>query len=424
MPRVRLGVAVLVPAPLATEVDALRRALGDPALGRIAPHITLVPPVNVPVDHLDDALAVLREAAAATGPLRLRIGPATTFHPVTPVVYLAVGGDVDGLRALRDAVFRPPLERTLTHGFVPHVTVADDLDPERIPAAVATLADFVVDVTVDRVHLLRQDSGRVWRPIADARFAAPAVIGRGGLPVTVEVAERLPPDAGALLAAAGEAAPGPARTETPTTGGAAGPAATAIAASAGNAATAGVGARAADGPGPSGSARTAVAAGTPGSGPAPGVAGASGAFGVAGVAGVVDVAVVARRGDELAGVATAVAVGPVGRMTAIVVAPGARRQGVGRHVLTALADALRDHGCTVLEAVAPAHPAPDALFGGAGWHAAGDLTVPVPAVAPPATAAANALESPGPSTSGAGDPGASTVWRRWERRPPTPPPPA
>ena len=86
-------------------------------------------------------------------------------------------------------------------GHPPGEPAADDLDPERIPAAVATLADFAVDVTVDRVHLLRQDSGRVWRPIADARFATPAVSGRGGLPVSVEVTERLPPDARALLAA-------------------------------------------------------------------------------------------------------------------------------------------------------------------------------------------------------------------------------
>jgi GNAT superfamily N-acetyltransferase len=142
-------------------------------------------------------------------------------------------------------------------------------------------------------------------------------------------------------------------------------------------------------------------------------------------AGVVDLAVVARRGDEVAGVGTAVAAGPVGRLTALVVAPGARRQGVGRHVLTALADALRDHGCTVLDAVAPAHPATDALFGGAGWRPAGGLAVPVPA-APPATAASDPLDSHGPPMPGGGHPddASAAVWHRWERRPPTPPPSA
>lgn len=168
MPRRRLGVALLLPQPAATEVDGLRRALGDGALGRIPAHLTLVPPVNVAADALADALDVLRRAAKQTRPLDLRLGPATTFAPVTPVVHLAVGGDIEALHALRDRVFRPPLERPLTHPFVPHVTVADDMDPARIPAATAALADYVVDVRVDVVHLLEEDRNRVWRPIADA----------------------------------------------------------------------------------------------------------------------------------------------------------------------------------------------------------------------------------------------------------------
>jgi 2'-5' RNA ligase len=170
MPRRRLGVALVLPEPVATEIDGLRRALGDGALGRIPAHLTLVPPVNVADDDLPAAFDVLREAARETRPLNLRLGPATTFHPDTPVVYLAVGGDVDGLHGLRDRVFRSPLERTLSRAFVPHVTVADEIDPGRIPAAVAALADYVVDVTFDGVQLLEEGRGRVWRAIADTRF--------------------------------------------------------------------------------------------------------------------------------------------------------------------------------------------------------------------------------------------------------------
>lgn len=166
----RLGVVLLLPPPVTTEVDGLRRALGDGALGRIPPHLTLVPPVNVAAGAMADAVVVLREAAKATRPLDLRLGPATTFDPVTPVVYLQVAGEVEALRALRDRVFTPPLSRSLTHSFVPHVTVADDMDPDRIPAAVAALADYVADVRIDALHLLEQGRGRVWRPIAEAPF--------------------------------------------------------------------------------------------------------------------------------------------------------------------------------------------------------------------------------------------------------------
>src|SRR3954469_19201536 len=131
MPRRRLGVVLLVPAPVDAEIRGLWAALGELGPERIPPHLTLVPPVNVNDERLDDALGVVRAAAATTaGALDLIVGPPATFLPVTPVVYLSVGGDVDGLAALRDEVFVPPLARSLDHPFVPHVTLADGIDSE------------------------------------------------------------------------------------------------------------------------------------------------------------------------------------------------------------------------------------------------------------------------------------------------------
>ncbi|HVF74741.1 MAG TPA: GNAT family N-acetyltransferase [Acidimicrobiales bacterium] len=198
VPKARLGVALLLPEPVATEVNGLRRALGDGALARIPPHVTLVPPVNVRHDRLDDAFTRLRAAAAATRPFRLSLGPAATFHPVNPVVYLAVDGDLGDLHALRDRVFVEPLARSLTWPFVPHVTLADDLAVERIAPAAAALADYCLEVAFDRVHLLEEGEGRTWQPVADAVFAAPAVVGRGGLPLELSFSERLDPPAAAF----------------------------------------------------------------------------------------------------------------------------------------------------------------------------------------------------------------------------------
>lgn len=201
MPKARLGVALLLPPAVAAEVDGLRRALGDGALGRIPPHLTLVPPVNVREDRLGDALAVLRAAASATRPLTLAVGPPATFLPDNPVLYLAVGGDVAALRELRDAVFVEPLARTLTWPWVPHVTLADDAEPGRIAAALEALADYRAEVRVDRVHLLREEPGRVWVPLADAPFTAPAVVGRGGLPLELVVTDAADPETAVLVGA-------------------------------------------------------------------------------------------------------------------------------------------------------------------------------------------------------------------------------
>ena len=206
VPTARVSVALLVPDRLAGEVDGLRRALDDGALGRIRPHITLVPPVNVPEDRLAEALAVLRSAAAAvTQPLRLALGPVATFLPVNPVVYLQVGdgGAVERLRALRDAVFSEPLARPLTWPWVPHVTLAGEVEPARIDAALLALSGYRAIARFDRVDLLREGPGRVWEPVADAAFDVPAVVGRGGLPLELTVSDRLDPEAAALVLGAG-----------------------------------------------------------------------------------------------------------------------------------------------------------------------------------------------------------------------------
>lgn len=181
--RRRLGVALVLDPPLADEVQGLRRAAGDPSLERIPPHVTLVPPVNVRGEALPAALAVLRRAAAAVRPLTLTLGRVSTFLPVNPVLYLAVGGDLDGLRVLRDAVFSAPLERTLSWPWVPHVTVADGIPEERIEAAVAAMPAYTGVAAFDRVVLLEEKPGRSWEPLADAALGPPARIGTGGLAV-------------------------------------------------------------------------------------------------------------------------------------------------------------------------------------------------------------------------------------------------
>ncbi|MGQ0830784.1 MAG: GNAT family N-acetyltransferase [Microthrixaceae bacterium] len=204
MTRQRLGVVLLVPEPLATQIDGLRRALGDGALGRIPPHVTLVPPVNVAERDLPAAFAVVREAASVHEPIALRLGPVRTFDPVSPVAYLEVGGADDALAALVDLRGRclaGPLDRPQDHEFVPHVTVADRLASDRLHEVTSVLRDFAVDVTIDRVHVLAEQPGRVWVPIADVPLGArPEVVGRGSLPLELSVSGRPDLEAAAILA--------------------------------------------------------------------------------------------------------------------------------------------------------------------------------------------------------------------------------
>jgi 2'-5' RNA ligase len=211
--RHRLGVVLLLEGPIADEINGLRRALGDAALGRIGPHVTLVPPVNVRVGDLDAALGVVRSAAAACGrPLTVILGPPSTFLPANPVVHLPVSGDLPRLTRLRDAVFTGPLERSLRWPWVPHVTLADDADPGTIPPALAVLRAYEAVTVVERVVVLEErhgPAGRRWEPWADADLAPRVVVGRGGLDLTLTGGRVLDPAAARLVEDAGLAVPAP-----------------------------------------------------------------------------------------------------------------------------------------------------------------------------------------------------------------------
>lgn len=194
-PRRRLGAALLLDPPVSLEVDGLRRALGDGALGHIAPHLTLVSPLNVRAGDLPDALAVIRRAAAGQDdPLWLDLGPVATFIPASPVVYLAVGGtNLDRLGRLRTAVVAGPLLRPGRWPWVPHVTVADQVSLEEAGAALTALGHYRARARFDRVVLLEERDHR-WHPLADASFGRPAVVGRGGLELEISEGRLLGPD--------------------------------------------------------------------------------------------------------------------------------------------------------------------------------------------------------------------------------------
>jgi 2'-5' RNA ligase len=206
----RLGVALLLDPPVADQIEGLRRALGDPSVGRIPPHLTLVPPVNVRAADLPAALARLRAAAGGQpGGLPLTLGPVRSFLPANPVLYLDVGGELSRLRDLRDAVFAQPLERALSWPWVPHVTVADGIAEARVEAAVEVLDGYAVVAGIDRVVLLEEHAGRIWAPIADAGFGRPAVVGTGGLALEISGSRMIDPEASQMV----EDAVGPADPE-------------------------------------------------------------------------------------------------------------------------------------------------------------------------------------------------------------------
>ena len=177
MPRRRLAVALLFDDATAAVLDRRRRSLGVDDLDRIAPHITVIPPVDLNVELVDPTWSAVVEACRGFGPIRLTLGPGATFAPRTPTIHLAVGGEVDRLAELRDRIRRPPFPQREQWAFVPHVTLVERAPDELIDTELAALVDVRLDVVVDAVrlleHLPRPAGGRNWwRPIDVAPLSA------------------------------------------------------------------------------------------------------------------------------------------------------------------------------------------------------------------------------------------------------------
>jgi 2'-5' RNA ligase/8-oxo-dGTP pyrophosphatase MutT (NUDIX family) len=169
--RHRLGVMARLPEPLGIHVQAWRRALGDPVAGRIAPHLTLVPPQTVAERDLGRAVALLERAAAEAVPFLVELDGAGTFLPDSPVAYLVVREGGPALHALEVALQAAPLDRR-THPFHPHVTVTQDLPADQIEAAARELAGFHAAFPVREIALMRAERDKVWRPLATATVGA------------------------------------------------------------------------------------------------------------------------------------------------------------------------------------------------------------------------------------------------------------
>jgi 2'-5' RNA ligase/N-acetylglutamate synthase-like GNAT family acetyltransferase len=194
MARRRLLVALVLDGRDGAEVDGLRRALGSRAIDRIPPHVTLVPPLNLEDDALARVESHLRDVSARFAPVALSLGGAATFHPVTPVIYLRVQGDLKALQEELESgpLLRPPHREE--RPFVAHVTLQNHASVPVIDAALFALARYERRVVIDRVTLFQQveDSPRrEWVELSDYPLGEALVTGRGGRELTFQPSRQL-----------------------------------------------------------------------------------------------------------------------------------------------------------------------------------------------------------------------------------------
>jgi 2'-5' RNA ligase len=120
--------------------------------------------MEVDVDDLDEVCARLDKTAGTIPAFTMRLSGTGSFRPVSPVVYVAVGGGyvaTDVLAGqLRAAIGAPPA----AFPFHPHITVAQHLDDAALDQADRALCDFSCEFEVTEFALYLHDDHDGWQP--------------------------------------------------------------------------------------------------------------------------------------------------------------------------------------------------------------------------------------------------------------------
>ncbi|MGO1167319.1 MAG: 2'-5' RNA ligase family protein [Janibacter sp.] len=158
------GVSIAVPEPWGSLLQQHREDVGDPMARSIPPHITLMPPTEIPPERMESFVVHLESVATTHGPFRMQLRGTGTFRPVSPVVFVQVAQGIPMCERLELAVRRGPISRDLEFPYHPHVTVAHAIDEAALDRSFDELADLEASFEVGSFHLYDHGADGVWRP--------------------------------------------------------------------------------------------------------------------------------------------------------------------------------------------------------------------------------------------------------------------
>ena len=157
-----LGIVVPIPEPWAQLLVDWRSKVGDAQANVVPPHVTLLPPTEVPVADRTAISAHLAEVARRHPSFDMHLAGTGTFRPVSDVVFIAVARGIGNCELLSTDVRRGPLARSLAFPYHPHVTVAHDVPEDMLELAYTGLADLSAEFRVSSFTEFEQTPGGEW----------------------------------------------------------------------------------------------------------------------------------------------------------------------------------------------------------------------------------------------------------------------
>jgi 2'-5' RNA ligase len=157
-----IGVVIALPEPWAQLLVDWRAKVGDPQASLVPPHVTLLPPTEVPVADRPAIAEHLAAVARAHAAFPMHLSGTGTFSPVSEVVFVTVARGIGNCELLATDIRQGPLARPLAYPYHPHVTVAHDVPPDMLELAYSGLADLSAEFPVGRFTEFEQLPGGAW----------------------------------------------------------------------------------------------------------------------------------------------------------------------------------------------------------------------------------------------------------------------
>ncbi len=144
-------------------------------------HITVLPPrpLFVPTP---DAIAQCREIAGRSGAFEVRLGSVDLFED-TQVIKLSVEQGFAEVKRLHDILNTGPFEHVEDFEYVPHITLAQELSPEKVAPCLEVARRHWAElgpgppIRVEWLTFVQQNSNGSWHNLAELPLGSPEPAG-------------------------------------------------------------------------------------------------------------------------------------------------------------------------------------------------------------------------------------------------------
>jgi 2'-5' RNA ligase len=163
-----------LPEPLAGFLNSLRCELVPRCLAKT--HVTVLPPRPLAAGLPETAWHDLSDALDSFPPFRVELTSIEIFQG-TNVIYLSIGTGCRELEEMHAALNRGPLQFDEPFVYHPHVTLAQQLLPEQVEAAVTHARSrwrefpYSHSFTVDRLTFVQNTAENRWADLAGRQLS-------------------------------------------------------------------------------------------------------------------------------------------------------------------------------------------------------------------------------------------------------------